>query len=170
MGAPGPARGTASRALFLVALPLALGVVAYAAWRSDDVRIVSWLTRLSPGGVQSARSGGAALGVPRVIVGIVPDLAWAFAFGAALALVWRGRAGRQRTAWIAAGGGVALACELGQAWGLVPGTFDPLDLLAIAVGYVAGVALSGRGTARPPTPAPTPALSRAPGASPRTPR
>lgn len=150
-------KSTARRALVLVLLPLALGVLAYAAWRSEDVRIVGWLTRVSPGAVRSARDGGAAMGLPRVVVGVMPDLAWAFAFGASLALVWRGRPGAQRGAWLAAGFVVALACELGQAWGLVPGTFDRLDLLAIAVGYGAGVVLSGRGTARPPTPAPSPA-------------
>lgn len=136
-------KSTARRALLLVLLPLVLGVLAYAAWRPPDVGIVGWLSRASPGAVRTARGGGAALGLPRVVVGVVPDLAWAFAFGACLALVWRGRAGAQRTAWLAAGFVVALACELGQAWELVPGTFDPLDLLAIAIGYAAGVVLGG---------------------------
>ena len=95
--------GTARRALLLLVLPLALGVLAYAGWRSEDVRLVGWLTRVSPDAVRSARGGGAALRLPRIVVGVVPDLAWAFAFGACLALVWRGRAGRQSRAWTGAG-------------------------------------------------------------------
>jgi hypothetical protein len=137
-----------------VVLPLTIGVVAYAAWRSEDVRIVAWLARVVPGAVHTARTGGAAVDVPHAVAGSLPDLAWAWAFGAMLAIVWRGRAWREKAPWIAGGGVVALFCEVGQAWGIVPGTFDPLDLLAITVGYAGGVAISARERARRPTPAP----------------
>jgi hypothetical protein len=138
-----------------VVLPLAIGVLAYAASRSEDVRIVGWLAHVIPGAVRSARNGGAALGVPALLWGSLPDLAWAWAFGAMLAIVWRGRAWREKAPWLAGGAVVALLLELGQAWGVIPGTFDPFDLLAIAVGYTAGV-LSARGRAPTPIPAPAP--------------
>jgi len=145
----------ARRAVLLVVLPLVVGVLGYAAWRSEEIRLVHWLAYLLPRAVRTARSGGAALGLPRVVVGVVPDLAWAFAFGACLTLVWRGRTGAQGKVWIGAGFVVALGCELGQAWGLLPGTFDRLDLVAIAVGYAGGALLSARETAHRPRPAPS---------------
>jgi glycopeptide antibiotics resistance protein len=65
------------------------------------------------------------------------------AFGASLALVWRRRRWREKAPWLAAGGQLALGAEVGQALGLLRGTFDVLDLVALGVGYVVGVLLAG---------------------------
>jgi hypothetical protein len=133
-------------------LPLSVGALCYAAWRSHDVRVVGWLSRVAPRGVEAMQGSGApGAGVPSIIVGSLPDAAWAWAFGAALALVWHGKAWRDKAAWLGAGCGVALFAEVGQAMHVVPGTFDVADLVAIAIGYVVGAALAGRrlGTREP---------------------
>lgn len=126
-----------------VVLPLALGVLAYAAWRSQDVQIVAWMSAVAPRGVDAVRDGGPSR-VPALIMGSLPDLAWAWSFGATLALVWHGRSWREQRGWVIAGGVVALAAELGQAVHVVPGTYDHADLVAIAIGYVLGAAIAGR--------------------------
>ena len=70
-----------------VFVPLAIGTLAYAAWRGADVRIVSWMSRVAPRGVAAVQGSGASR-VPGVILGSLPDAAWAWAFGASLSLVW----------------------------------------------------------------------------------
>jgi hypothetical protein len=132
-----------ARVLVHVVLPLAIGVLAYAAWRSKDVHVVAWMSRIAPRGVDAMRGTGAAR-VPSAIIGSLPDAAWAWAFGAALALVWRGRPWREKAAWLAGGAVVALSAELGQALHLLPGTYDAVDLVAIAIGFVLGASLAGR--------------------------
>jgi hypothetical protein len=126
-----------------VVLPLAIGVVAYAAWRSKEVHVVAWMSRLAPHGVDAMQGTGATR-LPSVIVGSLPDAAWAWAFGAALALIWRGRPWRERAVWLGGGALVALSAELGQAVHVVPGTYDTADLAAIALGFAAGALLASR--------------------------
>ena len=126
-----------------VVVPLVIGTLTYAAWRSTDVRIVTWMSRIAPRGVAAMQGTGASR-APAVILGSLPDAAWAWAFGASLSLVWLGRAWREKAAWLAAGALLALLAEVGQAIGVVPGTFDASDLVAIALGFAAGAALAGR--------------------------
>lgn len=141
-----------ARALVHVVLPLVIGTLAYVAWRSTDVRIVTWMSRVAPRGVAAMQGTGASR-APAVILGSLPDAAWAWAFGASLALVWLGRAWREKAAWLVAGALLAVLAEIGQAIGLVPGTFDVVDLLAIALGFAAGAALAGRRANGLPLPA-----------------
>jgi hypothetical protein len=123
---------TARTIAWQVVLPLVVGVVIYVAWRREEVLLVSWLPTST---VQAARSGLGGWAVPRLILASGADAAWGWAFGAALALVWRGRKTRARTFWLVAGGAVAAYAEIGQLWGLPPGTFDIVDLVAIVGAY-----------------------------------
>lgn len=122
-----------SRAIALqVLLPLVVGVLIYVAWRREEVLVVSWLPAST---VRAARSGLGGWGVPRLILASGADAAWGWAFGAAIGLVWRGRRTRARTFWLVLGGAAAAYAELGQLWGLPPGTFDIVDLAAIVGAY-----------------------------------
>jgi hypothetical protein len=136
------------RVLLHVLAPLVLGTAVYVAWRTTDVVLVTWLPHAL---VHALRTTLWSVPLPRVVVGSAPDFAWAWAFGAALALVWRGRRLRMKAPWLAAGALVAAYAEIGQLWGLPPGTFDIIDLIAIIVGYALGAAVASRGPPEPPT-------------------
>ncbi len=138
---------TTGRVTLHVILPLVLGAAMYAAWRSPEIRLVAWLEEVLPGTGGRARSGGALVGVPSAIAGSLPDAAWGWALGAALSLLWRGATLRARIPWLMGGGALAVGTELGQAVHVVPGTFDPLDLAAIGVGYTLGMLIAGRDAA-----------------------
>lgn len=137
---------TAARIALHVALPLALGTLAYAAFRSrgggSDVPIVGWLARA--GATDAARATVGRAPVPRAIAGALPDLAWAWAFGAAVSLVWRSQPARAAAPWLAAGALAAIGTEAAQGVGLVAGTFDVVDVAAIAVGYALGAVVARR--------------------------
>ena len=130
------------RVLFHVLVPLLLGVVVYVAWRTTDAVLVGWLPMAA---VHALRTTLGALHLPRVVVESAPDLAWAWAFGAALALIWRTRPWRVKAPWLAIGLAVAASAEIGQVWGVPPGTFDITDLVAIVVGYALGATVASRG-------------------------
>lgn len=124
------------RALLLHAIvPLVIGVLLYAGWRASEVRLVGWLPKAVVGALRAVAS---SVPLPTIVIGSGPDLAWGWAFGATLALVWRGRPLRKKAAWLAAGCAVAAYAEIGQLWGVPPGVFDAIDLAAIVVGYLAG--------------------------------
>lgn len=129
------------RVLLLIVVPLVLGAGVYVAWRPADVVLVGWLPATV---VRALQATLGAWHPPRVVVDSAPDLAWAWAFGAALALVWRARPWRAKAPWLAAGLVVAAFAEIGQLWGVPPGTFDVIDLAAIVVGYALGATAASR--------------------------
>ncbi len=125
----------------LVAAPLLLGAAVYVFLRPSE----AWFVRVlgdSPLGapIHRVRAVTVPIGayVPSFVLDAAPDLAWAFVVGAFLALVWRERPGTSARAWFGAGLAATLGYEIAQRFHLVPGTFDPLDLVAQAIGYVSG--------------------------------
>lgn len=136
-----PRLGVLGAVLARVVAPLALGAALYLLLREDDIALFRWVEALGGGPLLGAMRGathGLAAFVPRFVLGSFPDGAWAFAFGAAMALVWRAERGTlSARVWLALGFVVAVGIEAGQGLGVVPGVFDPLDLLAIALGYAA---------------------------------
>lgn len=122
-----------------VIAPLGIGTTVYILWRGRGIRLFDWLgaAGLHPL-VAQAREGAASVRVPRAILYTLPDAMWAYAFGAALGLVWMGGAPLSRALWLLSAGGIACAIELGQAASIIPGTFDWLDLAAIGGGFAAG--------------------------------
>lgn len=136
-----------TRAGVHVLLPLLLGLLLYATWRSKEVHVVALLARIAPRSVDAVQGAGTSR-VPALLLGTLPDLLWAWSFGAAMALVWLGRPWSEKRAWLVAGGLVALFAEVGQALHVVPGTFDVADLVAIGAGYGLGAALASRQRSR----------------------
>lgn len=144
---------TARTVAWQVVLPLVIGALIYVAWRREEVLLVSWLPAST---VHAARRGLGGWAVPRLILASGADAAWGWSFGAALALVWRGRESRARTFWLVVGGAVAAYAEIGQLWGLPPGTFDIVDLIAIVGAYaLAAFIVLRTGASRETAPRPT---------------
>jgi hypothetical protein len=132
----------APRVLLHVVMPIALGGALYLSFRNDDIALFRWVEALGLGhALDAARTVTRRLlpWLPRVVLGSAPDMAWAWAFGAALAMVWRAEpATIAARAWLGAGFAIAVGIEVGQGLGIVPGVFDPVDLVAIGVGYASG--------------------------------
>jgi hypothetical protein len=74
--------------------------------------------------------------LPAFVLGSAPDAAWSFALASALAAFGAGRA------WLVAGFVLAVGFEVAQAFHLLSGTFDPVDVIAIVLGYAVGLRLS----------------------------
>ena len=123
------------RLMLHAAAPLALGVLVYLVARPSP-RVFRWL---------GASEVPHLRGLPRFVVGQLPDAAWAYALTATVLLVWRDGSPRARAAWGAVAVVTAIGWELGQRAHLVPGRFDPADLVASVVACLVAVALLGRG-------------------------
>ena len=134
-----------------VALPLFAGLGLYVFFRPNDVRVFSWLTALGLNHAVEALHWVAvplADRVPYWVRGSGSDFAWAYAFGASLSLVWR-RSSASLAAWVwfCLGGAVTAGLELAQAFRVIEGRFDPLDLLVMLAGF--GFALYAVGIKAP---------------------
>ncbi len=115
--------------------------------------------------VYLVRGWGAALlpwrrvHLARVVLGTLPDAAWAFAIGACVCLLWRNGSRGGKAAWVVMGCALAVGYEAAQGLRLVPGTFDPLDLVTSAAAFAAAVVLLVR---TPSSPARTSGATTAP--------
>lgn len=86
--------------------------------------------------------GGSAHLLPRPpawALGHTADALWAYAVGAFVTLLWRDGPERPRRAWTLVAFATVVLAEVGQRFGWVPGTFDPIDLLVTSAAF--GLAL-----------------------------
>lgn len=103
-----------------VAMPLVAGISIYAFGREGWL----WMeTRPAEGPLSEFVKYNLADGL------------WVYSLTALMILVWRGESGRERVLWIFGGVVVAVVSELCQAFGGIPGTFDPIDMLCYVVAF-----------------------------------
>ncbi len=123
----------------LVALLLA--VLIYRGWRSG-----LWIHRLGLPFHASLARFAHAHSLPAWVRNSVPDALWQYAFAATMFAVWRGTpCSVAKAIFLTAPIAVGVFVELGQLARVMPGTFDPLDLLAsLVAGALAFVVHGGR--------------------------
>mgnify|MGYP004504346849 CR=1 FL=1 len=122
-----------------------LGAAIYVLFRSPRLRVFDWLRAAGLGGaVPAARAWArpAAEHLPEWLLYSAPDGLWVYGLTASLAIVWRGEPGRARRCWLCAGLALGAGGELGQLAGLVPGVWDPADLLLSAGAWGAAIVLN----------------------------
>lgn len=78
------------------------------------------------------RASVAAFAPPDLVLYSVPDALWTYALTAAMARIWSTRVSLQSAPWLAIGVAIGCGGELLQLIGLLPGTFDVVDLLLCA--------------------------------------
>lgn len=113
-----------------------LGALIYITLRSETLVMFSWAQHLGVDElISSLRTRASGLRpVPGWIRYSLPDAAWAYSFAAALRLAWLSAPCRTAAFfWTALGPMLAIVAELGQAIGVVPGTFDSCDLTLCAL-------------------------------------
>ena len=112
-----------------VVLPLLVGGIIYLAWRGTNLRMFGWANEIGFGhavALLRAELGGWRFVVPGYVIYSLPDALWTYSFARFHYVLYaRGNC----AAWLAVAPAVALGSEVGQAVGIVPGTFDWRDLL-----------------------------------------
>jgi hypothetical protein len=117
------------------AFALLVGSLLYLGGRSTDLLMFGWADALGLGSTVAAWraiSGPVLSTWPEFVVLSVPFGLWVYALTVLL----------RSTAWVTVAPVLAVGAELGQGVGLVPGTFDGIDLIVL-LGFVA-LALAGR--------------------------
>ncbi len=89
-------------------------------------------------------------GLPEWVRYTLPDALWVYALTAAIVRLQRDSSALVRALYLAIPAALGPGAELLQAAGALPGTFDPLDLVATAVALLLGAAPALR-LARPAT-------------------
>jgi hypothetical protein len=139
--APGTAALTALGALVA-------GGMLYVTKRPTSLLMFAWAESFGLGEhVARCRAHTASLQLPKVLVQCAPQALWAFALVLLVRVIWFSRQGVLASACIAFASFVAVAPEVAQGAGVVPGTFDRLDLLLVvlALGFASLVHLERGG-------------------------
>ena len=105
--------------LFHVVLPVGVGAFIYVGWRSTDLLVFRWIEVVGATGLVYRPS----VPLPGWVLYSLPDGCWVYAYTSWLLMIW----GRM-TAWVFTGVVLAVGAELGQLIGIVPGTYDHLDM------------------------------------------
>lgn len=117
-----------------VFLPLLVGGMVYLAWRTQSLLMFSWADFIGLEHLISALRQFAAPVLPYVpewILFSLPDAAWVYSITAAYVIVWKTASCPEGLFWISLGCLLGVGGELGQLAGVVPGTFDPVDLIVM---------------------------------------
>ncbi|PCJ51989.1 MAG: hypothetical protein COA70_13280 [Planctomycetota bacterium] len=117
-----------------VVAPLLFGSLIYVLFRSPSIQLFDWAGGIGMEGmVRNANSwaSGTADSLPSWVIFNLPDGLWAYALTASLCLTWAERPCRERATWLALPLVLTTGSELLQARGIVPGTFDWLDVVTM---------------------------------------
>ncbi len=131
--------------LLAVVLPIVAGGLIYILFRTDTLLMFQWAEAMSLTDlITRSRAAAAPLlpWVPGFVLFSIPDGVWVFSATAFFARLWHDGPLWQRALWIGAAPVMAIGGELGQIVGLVPGTFDVLDLLAYVAATLGALAVA----------------------------
>lgn len=127
-------------ATYHVLLPVIAGATIYLSWRSPTLLVFDWLRASGFGGLIAAWRAAVAPfanDFPEWVLFSLPDVLWVYALTFGMMIVWLPTPGWRGGLWVASGGLIACGGEIGQAAGLVAGTYDHLDLFPSAIAALA---------------------------------
>lgn len=115
-----------------IVLPLVVGTWIYLAFRSESLLAFQWLDQFGID-VRSIR-WETTTPFNHFIRYCLPDGLWVYAGTAWMLMIWK-----KTNAWVMSFAVLMVVAEFGQLAGLVPGTYDPLDIVATVVAFTTAV-------------------------------
>jgi len=126
---------------------IAAGTLIYLCFRPTSLTVFDWINAADlTSEVLALRGALSSLGphIPEVLLSSLPGALWAFAFALTMGALWSGAPLRWSIPFLSTVPLMALGSEAGQGLGLLPGTYDPVDLLfytiAILIGFSTALA------------------------------
>lgn len=128
-------------------VPVFSGALLYVGFRAEHLVGWRWADAIGLGAAARSLRDLLRIGpeLPAWVRFTLPDALWVYALTFVIARLQRGATPAERAAWLATAFALGPGAELGQAAALVPGTFDPADLIATLVAFALGCAVGARG-------------------------
>lgn len=128
-----------NKTLIASILSLFLGLVIYLLFRTSSLKIFNWLNYFNIDFLNSSIRLNAftySKLVPQWILFSLPDGLWTFSYVCLMLYIWNFKISLQSIIWITLIPFIAVFSEIGQAFNLIQGTFDYLDLFFYILGMV----------------------------------
>jgi hypothetical protein len=140
---------TRKRVLFLVLhvlAPVIAGGLIYVRWRDANLLMFRWFRVLRLETVVAWLRTGAAepTGWSFWLAYSLPDGLWVYALTALMIFLWRDARSPMKFLWPCLGLLLGAGSELGQLAGIIPGSFDVIDLVVCLFAAGAAVVLTSR--------------------------
>ena len=116
---------------------LILGTLIYILFRASTLKIFTWLNYLGINILDNnIRKSALTISnhIPDWILLSLPDGLWLFSYVSLMLYIWKNTITVQNLFWISIIPAVAIASETAQYFGILQGTFDPMDLLLYILG------------------------------------
>lgn len=123
--------------LFGHIITIIVGGLIYLLFRTSTLTMFSWLKYFGLSEtVNGFRNSTLAFGdkLPDWILLSLPDGLWVFSYVCLMLLVWHNSLNNKTFLWVLFAPLLAISSELGQLLGLIPGTFDIVDLILYLLG------------------------------------
>lgn len=125
-----------TRKILIAILPVHAGGFIYLTYRKDDLILSDWFNWIGlTGNVEQLRTNRflQSLTIPNWVKFNLPDALWMFSLNYVVLALWNFSVNRQSAFWLLLTPTVGFAYEIGQLVGLVPGTFDIVDLFLLLI-------------------------------------
>ena len=122
-----------------VIIPITFGGIIYLLFRSDSLMMFRWADAIGVKPVlDDMRVYCTTIQMDNLnwFFFSLPDGLWVYSFTSFMLIVWGLKFSRHSIFWISIGPLLALCGEMGQAFGVVRGTFDPTDLILCLIGSI----------------------------------
>ncbi|UQB67586.1 hypothetical protein [Epilithonimonas zeae] len=128
-----------SKLIFGSIASLILGTSIYILFRSSTLKVFSWLNYFGINILDSNIRKSAlevSKNIPDWVLLSLPDGLWLFSYVCLMLYIWKNSITIQNLFWISIIPAIAIASEVAQCFGILQGTFDPMDLMLYILGGV----------------------------------
>ncbi len=125
-----------TRKIILGTLPVIVGGLIYLTYRTDTLTMFGWFSKIGLSDFFDLLRSNKYLQnltIPNWIKFSLPDALWLFSFNYILLTLWSFNVNRQSVFWLFLAPTIGLFSEIGQLMGVVPGTFDLVDLALLLI-------------------------------------
>ena len=125
-------------------IPVLVGGLVYLSWRTDSLYMFHWLKRTGlDESVLLLREtlSSTKQYLPRFVLYSLPDAAWVYSCSFFMIWLWKDGPKWKLWLWGSIGAVLGIGGELGQSYGIIPGTYDTVDLLLCTLSVVLAISV-----------------------------
>jgi hypothetical protein len=119
--------------LFLVVLPMLLGLFIYMSSRSESIFLNQWIATQNQGKVLNFFQNLIPGNIPQWIKFSLPDALWMLSLTTLVLFIWDFKLNKKSMLWVGSTILCGIVLEILQLFGFIRGTFDVLDLLFLII-------------------------------------
>jgi hypothetical protein len=125
------------RILLTAVTPLIFGGLIYIIYRSETLLMFKYFNKIGLSeNIIKLRQVFENIILPSWTIFSLPDALWIFSFTNLMLIIWDYRITIQSIIWILIGPFIGIVLEIGQAFHLIRGTFDIIDLIFIIIASI----------------------------------